>query len=120
MTNKEAVNWIINLSADIGKSEHCELWHYEQALYEIREILESAQQWIPVTKRLPEEKVEVLVTVEVDGKKYIENGMLSGINHGQWETIYDKYEIDVYGRNRNSRIIAWMPLPEPYSMEMDK
>ena len=43
MTNKEAVNWIINLSADIGKSEHSELWHYEQALYEIREMLESAQ-----------------------------------------------------------------------------
>lgn len=70
--------------------------------------------WIPVTEGLPEEKVEVLVTVEVDGKKYIENGMLSGVNHGQWETIYDRYEIDVYGRNRDSKIIAWMPLPEPY------
>lgn len=74
MTNKEAVNWIINLSADIGKSEHCELWHYEQALYEIREILESTQQWILVTERLPEEKVEVLVTVEVDGKNIQKTG----------------------------------------------
>lgn len=43
MTNKEAVNWIINITADIGKAEHRDLWHYEQALYEIREILESAQ-----------------------------------------------------------------------------
>ena len=43
MTNKEAVNWIINITADIGKAEHRDLWHYEQALYEIREILEYAQ-----------------------------------------------------------------------------
>lgn len=41
MTRGEAVNWIINISADIGKAEHCELWHYEQALSEIREMLES-------------------------------------------------------------------------------
>ena len=43
MTNGEAVNWLINISADIGKAEHRDLWHYEQALYEIRETLESAQ-----------------------------------------------------------------------------
>ena len=43
MTNGEAVNWIINISADIGKAEHHDLWHYEQALSEIREMLESAQ-----------------------------------------------------------------------------
>lgn len=43
MTNSEAINWIINISADIGKAEHRDLWHYEQALYEIREMLESVQ-----------------------------------------------------------------------------
>ena len=43
MTNNEAVNWIINISADIGKAEHRDLWHYEQALAEIREMLETAQ-----------------------------------------------------------------------------
>lgn len=56
MTNGEAVNWLINISADIGKAEHRDLWHYEQALYEIREMLESAQpepQWIPCSERLP-------------------------------------------------------------------
>ena len=41
MTAKEAVNWLINLTADIGKTEHRDLWHYEQALYEIREMLEA-------------------------------------------------------------------------------
>lgn len=43
MTNGEAINWIINISADIGKAEHSDLWHYEQALSEIRDMLESTQ-----------------------------------------------------------------------------
>lgn len=44
MTNAEAVNWLINITADIGKIEHQELWHYEQALTEIREMLETEPQ----------------------------------------------------------------------------
>ena len=43
MPNGEAVNWLINISADIGKAKHSDLWHYEQALSEIREMLETAQ-----------------------------------------------------------------------------
>ena len=43
MKSVEAVNWIINISADIGKVQHQELWHYEQALAEIRELLEIPQ-----------------------------------------------------------------------------
>ena len=54
MTHKEAVNWLINLAADIGKVEHRDLWHYEQALTEIREILETEDGWIPCSERLPE------------------------------------------------------------------
>lgn len=46
MTNGEAVNWLINISADIGKAKHSDLWHYEQVLSEIREMLETAQQEI--------------------------------------------------------------------------
>ena len=44
MTNGEAVIWLINITADIGKIEHQELWHYEQALTEIREMLETEPQ----------------------------------------------------------------------------
>ena len=42
MTSREAVNWIINISADIGKREHKDLWHYKQELSEIKELLKSA------------------------------------------------------------------------------
>lgn len=57
MTRDEAVNWMINISADIGKAEHRELWHYEQALSEIREILESE----------PERKKGRWIGTEFDG-----------------------------------------------------
>ena len=53
MTNKKAVIWLINLTADIGKAEHRSLWHYEQALCEIKEMLENTKperkkgKWVP-------------------------------------------------------------------------
>ena len=34
---EEKIKWLTNLRTDIGKSEHQELWHYEQALTEIIE-----------------------------------------------------------------------------------
>ena len=100
MTNKEAVNWIINLSADIGKSEHSELWHYEQALCEIREILESAQQWIPVSSgKLPEKHNSVIVT------DFGHVTLAYTNNLGEWMD---------YDGNRLKNVTAWMPLPMPY------
>ena len=42
MTRQEAVNWLINVTSDIGKAEYRNLWHYEQALCEIKEMLEQS------------------------------------------------------------------------------
>lgn len=41
MTIKEAINWIINLRDAIGRPQHQELWHYEQALEEIKDMLKA-------------------------------------------------------------------------------
>lgn len=41
MTRQEAVKWLSNLKIDIGKTQHQELWHYEQALDEIIQTLEQ-------------------------------------------------------------------------------
>lgn len=41
MTNGEAVNWLRNIAYDTGKAEHRDLWHYQQALFEIVEMLEG-------------------------------------------------------------------------------
>lgn len=55
--------------------------------------LPSAQRWIPVTKRLPENDDECLTILE-DGLYYVQ-----AYSDGEW--YYDD-------------VVAWMPLPEPY------
>ena len=44
MTNEDAIKWLENLKHDIGKPLHSGLWHYEQALDEIGELLEEQQE----------------------------------------------------------------------------
>ena len=162
MDNREAVNWLINISADIGKAEHSDLWHYEQALTEIKDMLESEQPekrtgeraethacdlisrqaaidgkisiqcangveiysdeavpveylkalpsaqseqiWIPCSERLPEESGYYIITAH------------DGVGH---RTTFVKYQKkakswDLTGARSYWRVIAWMPLPEPY------
>ena len=71
--------------------------------------LPSAQRWIPVTERLPEDDVQVLCT-DSEGFVYI-----------AWHCDYDILEktkcwCDVhYCSLPEDDIIAWMPLPEPYA-----
>lgn len=66
----------------------------ESLAVEALEKLSSAQQWIPVTERLPEVNGDYLVTGRqgaVNKRRY---------DDGHW-----------YG---NWAVIAWMPLPEAY------
>lgn len=85
--------------------------------------LPSAQQWIPVSERLPEEDLFT------GGGKQFSNSVLM--------TVYDKNDEDTivdYGHTTDGewysdtadefiesiadwKVIAWMPLPEPYKEE---
>ena len=64
------------------------------------------QQWIPVTERLPENTVEVLV---FRPKMKIEIGISCRIDD-EWL----RYGKDLHG---NDVITHWMPLPEPPEVE---
>ena len=108
MTRMEAVNWLNNIMSDIGKSQHRELWHYEQALAEIRELLEEDSHWIPCSERMPDEFGEYLVT-----KKAI------GWNCDEYNSNDIAY-FDNEGFHKADKVLAWMPLPKPYGGESDE
>ena len=127
MNNAEAVNWLINITADIGKIEHQDLWHYEQALSEIREMLEDAPtiesepHWIPCSEKLPEANGRYLVTRGLVAagalwnRVYIANySNLMGIKSVKiwWQGNVGKSDFE-----RLDDVLAWMPLPEPYRKE---
>lgn len=113
MNNAEAVNWLINITADIGKIEHQDLWHYEQALSEIREMLKDAPtieperktgRWIPCSERMPEKSAKYLVTA------------LDGFDKRTTIVHYlpRSKSWTLTGRRAYWKVIAWMPLAEPY------
>lgn len=60
--------------------------------------------WIPVSERLPDKNGNYLCTVD-----YGENGVVV-TQRNYWDTLggFDK------GYNKNDKVIAWQPLPEPY------
>lgn len=70
---------------------------------------ETMGEWIPVSERLPEKNVWVLVTVEQSGKCYQEIMQIDRYK----ETWTDN--TDYYGE----AVKAWMPLPEPYKAESE-
>ena len=43
MTNEDAIKLLENLKQDIGQLRHEDLWHYEQAIYEIIALLEEQE-----------------------------------------------------------------------------
>jgi hypothetical protein len=91
--------------------------HYEDMVHAIKH-LPSAQQWIPCSERLPEEKDAgilkklgtekrseyVLATVEVKGERMT---VTACTYDGKWDWNM-KYAFPEY------EIVAWMPLPEPW------
>lgn len=60
---------------------------------------EPEQHWIPCSERMPEEVGYYLVTLARDS----EIDIAYFTKYNTWETF------------RNTEVIAWMPLPEPYT-----
>ena len=93
MTKGEAINWLRNLRADIGKIEHQELWHYEQALEEIMELL------LPSAHPEPSQVARDIATIIENEKdmRVIERNAESERKKGKWiysdddEPLYDSY-----------------------------
>lgn len=91
--------------------------------------IQSEQQWIPVIERLPEAEYPVIVTWKNDDPasyyQYILGKHYAGVAHyknGKWywyssitEDVlmeYGKYDSEEF--DEAIKVLAWMPLPEPY------
>ena len=81
---------------------------------EHRLVLELLEQttWIPVSERLPELDVDVLVT-DIHGNRFVHT-----LYAGKDGTFY--WEDDAGFFVDFNDVIAWMPLPEPYKAESEK
>ena len=119
---------------------HCESKEEQD---EVRKALENIPHWIPVTERLPENEVNVLITVEHRpiGRKSYRRVVRAFHEDGTWSDIRSAYSwdddswddyvdedgivlipegwfeaIDYHGEfcAVDDFVIAWMPLPEPY------
>ena len=84
----------------------------------IKRGMAMAGRWIPVTERLPERGKDVLVTRDYDGRadhikscRYVEVASCYGEDDDvSWNSYSDEYKMTP----KNHRVVAWMPLPEPY------
>ena len=65
--------------------------------------LEQEPRWIPVSERLPEPDVEVLVTDDAGGLATIST-----------DSIYESEVTGEKGWYTSQNVTAWMPLPQPY------
>ena len=73
----------------------------------------AAQRWIPCSERLPEENGQYLITVKY---KHVDSYEDIYAEHGEW--IDGRWDMFSFGHcGEVEDIIAWMPLPAPYSPE---
>lgn len=72
--------------------------------------LPSAQQWIPVTERLPEYDEKVIVTKKVEGRPdTVDISYCYVQKEGFWSDT-----------GFAAKVVAWMPLPEPFKRDLSE
>lgn len=98
----EALDMAISALSDYDKMQEISL----DLAFENDELINKSR-WIPVSERLPEKNVWVLVTVEQNDNRYQEI-MRRNVYTGEWTDNIDNY---------TDEITAWMPLQEPYKAE---
>ena len=94
--------------------------HYEDMVHAIKHLpsAQPEQRWIPCEHELPEDYTDVLVWFEYF--RYGDyNCLYQTYGIGSYNTEYDSWMINHETGWHKLRVIAWMPLPEPYKGEQE-
>lgn len=78
----------------------------EVELVELTGELASKPRWIPVSERLPDEHVFVLIRQD-DNRIMVAEKV-----DGDWWYRYFAYDVDRWNENEQGKITHWMPLPK--------
>ena len=106
-TLKEAIKRLKEVIKEVRSTIQPFLYDNEAKDY-ILKALEQEPKWIPVSERLPEKNVWVLVTVVQGSGWYVETMRIDKYK-GMFTDNIDYYD----------SVIAWMPLPKPYKAESE-
>ncbi|MBR3580751.1 MAG: DUF551 domain-containing protein [Lachnospiraceae bacterium] len=113
MTREEAIRYLGVHSSTNGSGLCTDEQHYEAKQMAIKAIEQT--RWIPCSERLPEEDGQYLITV-----KYVHVDGYDDIyaEHGEWGD--GNWDMFCFGHcGQVETILAWMPLPEPYTAESE-
>lgn len=103
MTREENLRWL-NQEIQTWENE-CQSKHpIKEALYAARRALEQESRWIPITERLPNKSGRYLVSY----------------NSGYVAMALYYESVSKWGATTTERIVAWMPLPQPYKAESEE
>jgi len=110
INRQDAINAMMALQAEDDEAYGCHIpegFDGERAKEALKQ-LPSAQQWIPVSERLPEKKTEVIYSLE---NHYVSTGYMT-------DRDYEGNIVELHWEDLESGVLiypeAWMPLPEPY------
>ena len=98
---------------------------FENVLRE-QPTIDAEPRWIPVSERLPEEDVDVLISyryregegdtrhtrIDITSFGQVYFGGHKVGNHTHWRPPFEYFE-------SNYEVVAWMPLPKPYQEKKD-
>lgn len=120
MTNEERIYRLKQIEKDICVCSLDATFEETAKSCAIRSAIEELEErrWIPVTERLPEDEVDVLIyTTDKKINKAYRRHKSWVENQMEWlvfETLGYGYIYD------DDKVLAWMPLPEPYEEGADK